>query len=161
MKKIILCLLTFLAVSCSAEVPKELSLIKETEMIKVHIPAGWKTSSGLGGGLVIENSTGTLVIPINIQQYLGAKINNIDSIPEILNITKKPQKGVNMSIKRLSGLKSIWVESELMGEVVVNVFVPLNDSIISIQTLAKNENMGVSKTDLQLGHMVIENMVIK
>lgn len=162
MKKFIVLLSVLVLASCSSAVPKELSLIKDLDMIKVFYPAGWTVTDGLGGGVVIENENQTVSIPINIQQYQGARKNNVESIPEIMTIARKPTKGVTMNIKRISGLQCIWMESTVFDQVIINAFVPLDNAIISITTIPRN-NGGVDVTakDLELARMIIDNMEIK
>lgn len=158
MKKIILVSLLLSLVSCTSSPPKELSLIKETEMIKAYYPVGWTASSGMGGGLVLENIDKTISIPINIQAYPGARINSVDSIQEILSIASKPREGVKMDIRRLSGLRCIWIETLQDGKAVITAYVPLKDNIISIMTLGKKNASG---SDLELAAKMIENLEIK
>ena len=162
MKKILIFLSAVVLVSCSSVVPKELSLIKDLDTIKVFYPAGWLATDGLGGGVVVENANQTVSVPINIQQYQGARKNDVESIPEIMTIARKPVQGVKMNIKRLSGLECIWLETKLFGQEMINAYVPLDNAIISISTIPrKNGETDVTTTDLELARMIIENMEIK
>lgn len=158
MKRILTLMLVLALSSCTSSPPSELSLIKETEMIKVFYPVGWTTANGMGGGLVIENVDKTVSIPINIQEYPGARINSVDSIQEILSIASKPREGVKMEIRRLSGLKCIWIETRQNGKAVITAYVPMENSIISITTLGKQNASG---TDLELAARIIEYLEIK
>lgn len=162
MKKIIVLLSVLVLASCSSAVPKELALIKDQDMLKIYYPVGWTAADGLGGGVVVENENQTVSIPINIQQYQGAKKNNVESIPEIMQIARKPAQGVKMNIKRISGLQCIWMESTVFDQVIINAFVPLDNAIISISTIPrKNGGIDVTAKDLEFAKMIIENMEIK
>lgn len=162
MRKIMVLLSVLVFASCSSAVPKELSLIKDQDMIKIYYPVGWTATDGLGGGVVVENQNQTVSIPINIQQYQGARKNNVESIPEIMQIARKPAQGVKMNIKRISGLQCIWMESKLFDQVLINAYVPLDNAIISITTIPKkNGGIDVMDTDLEFAKMIIENMEIK
>lgn len=162
MKKMLVLLSVLVLGACSVSVPKELSLIKDLDMLKVFYPTGWTVADGLGGGVVIENENQTISIPINIQQYQGAQKNNVESIPEIMTIARKPAQGVKMNIKRISGLQCIWMESTVLDQVIINAFVPLDNAIISITTIPrKNGDTDVTAKDLELARMIIENMEIK
>lgn len=162
MKKMMILLFAVVLAACSAVVPKELSLIKDLDTIKVFYPAGWLATDGLGGGVTVENANQTVSVPINIQQYQGARKNDVESIPEIMTIARKPVQGVKMNIKRISGLQCIWLETKLFGQGMINAYVPLDNAIISISTIPrKNGETDVLATDLELARMIIENMEIK
>lgn len=161
-KTIMIVVAALLLASCTKTIPKELGLKKTTDMFTVYYPAGWEVSDGLGGGVTITNPDGTIGLPIGIQTYPGARNNDVNSIPEILSIFQKPTPGGQMWIKSISGHKCIWAETDLFGQKLIMAYVPLQDTILSIQTQPrKSGEKDVTAKDLNLAQMIIENLEIK
>jgi hypothetical protein len=164
MKRTALLILSFvLLASCKTEMPKELDVSKNLDQLVIHYPSSWTCEDGLGGGATLSNKNGTMGIPFNVQVYDGAKANDVNSIPDILSIFQKPTPGGKMWIKTLSGHQCIWAESELMGQKMLYVYIPLDNAIIAIQTLARQNDKGeaVTKEDLRIAEMIVENVEIK
>ncbi len=161
-KSFALFLAVLLLASCTKTIPKELGLKKTTDMFTVYYPAGWEVADGLGGGVTITNPDGTIGLPIGVQAYPGAKNNDVNSIPEILSIFQKPTPDGKMWIKSISGHKCIWAETDLFGQKIIMAYVPLDDTILTIQTQARqSDGKDVTPKDLNLAEMIIENLVIK
>jgi hypothetical protein len=161
--KVLLLLSLMILVSCGGGVPKELDMTKNLDQIIIHYPSSWTCQDGLGGGATVTNKNGTVGIPFNIQAYPGAKENDVNSIPEILSILQKPTQGGKMWKKNLSGHQCIWAESDLFGQKLLMVYVPLDDAIISIQTLARKNEAGenVKPEDLKMADLIVESVEIK
>jgi hypothetical protein len=159
---VLMVMMSALFVSCGQAVPKELSLSKELDLFTVHYPADWKAETGLGGGVTLTNASETMVMPINVMVDPNSRKNDVRSIPDILSIFQRGASGGKMWIKKLSGYQCIWAESELFGEKLALVYVPLDGVIISVQPQPrKSGNNDITSEDLKIAYMITENLEIK